>query len=90
MIDYRFWPSHGCSPTDGHRYLRYIDINADGTMGITYDNSTVDTLTTDDIIYLYNNAIDSLVYYKDKCVDLYTISNTPFESLYDFNIFLYG
>ena len=70
MINHSRFNVYGLYPQEGHRFIRSIDTLPFEGYSITYYDDSSIRITLDDLRFLYNTAIETISYYKQKCVEL--------------------
>ena len=69
MLDRTPFEIHGLLPLDGHKPVKAITFHED-SICLTYLDNFVQYISNDDLIFLYNDALYDISYYKNKCEEL--------------------
>ena len=70
MLDRSRFTCHDYKVMDGHRFIKKIEpIPFEDIYLIVFNDRTVETATIDDIIFLYNDAVDSIGHYIRRYLD---------------------
>ncbi len=69
MLDRTPFEIHGLLPLDGHKPVKAITFRGK-SICLTYYDDSMQYISNDDLIFLYNDALYDISYYKEKCSEL--------------------
>ena len=89
MIDQTRFEVHGLYPLDGHKYLKSITVCGE-KLCLIYFDSSIDILSLDELLWLYNDAVEDIGYYQMKSHELQSEVDALWQSYEELEDELYG